>query len=102
LSEQRRVLEEIEHDCLVIALEEMRIEPSRQPGKQHVDHLFAVRPSVYVVAEKNQRPPLCLFASRHVGCDLGEQRGKQVCPAVNVADGVNKLALRQGGMIQGG
>ena len=102
LREIRRVLEEIEHDRLVIALEEMRVEPSRQPGEQEIDHLSAVRPPVDVVAEENKGPPLCSFPSRHIRSDLSEQRREQVGPAVNVANGVNKLALRQGGMIQGG
>ena len=38
LAEIRRVFEEIEHDRLVIALEEMRVESLRQPAEQHVNH----------------------------------------------------------------
>jgi hypothetical protein len=102
LGEKRRLLEEIEHDRLVIALEEMCVEPSRQPGEQEIDHLSAVRSSVDVVAEENKGPPLCPLPSRHIRSDLGQQRREQVGPAVNIANGVNKLALRQGWMIQGG
>jgi hypothetical protein len=102
MGEKRRVLEEIEHDRLVIALEEMRVEPSRQPSEQEIDYFSAVRPPVDVVAKENKRPPLCPFSSRHIRSDLGQQRREQVGPAVNIADGVNELALRQGWMIQGG
>jgi hypothetical protein len=102
LREIRRVLEEIEHDRLVIALEEMRIESLRQPGEQEIDHFSAVRPPVDIIAEKDKRPPLCTFPSRHVRRDLGQHRGEQVRPAVDVADGINELALRHGRVIQGG
>ena len=38
LAEIRGIFEEIEHDRLVIALEEMRVESLRQLAEQHVDH----------------------------------------------------------------
>ena len=94
LAEKRGIFEEIEHDRLVIALEEVRVESLRQRTEQHVDHAAAVMAAIDVVAEKNQGSPFCFFALRRIGRDLVEQQSEQVRPAVNVADGIDELALR--------
>ena len=93
--------QEIEHDRLVIALEEMGVEASRQRAKQQLHHAPAVRPAIDVVADEDEASPPHADAFRRIGRDLREQRGEQVRPAVNIADGVDKLARRQGGMVQG-
>ncbi len=86
--------EKIEHDLLVIALEEMHVESLRQLAEQHVDHAGAVMPAIDIVAEKNEGPPFCVLASLRVGRDPREQQSEQVRPPVNVADGIDELALR--------
>ena len=47
------VLEEIEHDRLMIALEKMSVEAGRQRVKQELDDTGAVWPTVDVVADKD-------------------------------------------------
>jgi hypothetical protein len=79
----------------------VHVESFRQIAEHHVDHAAAVRPAVDIVAEKNQGSVFCALASRRIGHDLPEQQGKQIRPPVNVANGVDELAPRQGMMVQG-
>ena len=85
----------------MIALEEVRVETARQAMQQHVHDAAAVRPAIDIVAEKDQRSTLGGLVSPSVRLDIFEQLGEEVRPAVNIADGVEKLSLRQRGMVQG-
>jgi hypothetical protein len=64
-------------------------------AEQTVDHLAAVGAAVDIVAEKDQGLALDLAAPLGVGLDLGEETREQIHAAVDVADSVDELALRQ-------
>ena len=67
------IIEEIEQDGLVIALEEMRLEALRQTADQHLDHAPAVRPAIDIIAEKHERALLGMAAALRIGLDPAEQ-----------------------------
>src|SRR5262245_21778357 len=55
--EMKRVVEEIEQNGLVIALEEMCVEALERAGDEVSDDAAAVRPAIDIVAEKNEGAP---------------------------------------------
>src|SRR6185437_13483211 len=93
-----RIVEEVEQDGLVIALEEMRLEALRQAAEQRLDHATAVRPAIDIVAEKHERATFGLIAVSRIGLDPAEQRFVQIAPAMNISHRVKELAFRQCGM----
>ena len=98
--EPRGIVEKVEQDRLVIALEEVCREPLRQPAQQNVDHLPALWPPIHIVAEKDERPVRCVSASRRVGRDRREEAAQQIGPSVNIADRIEQLAFGQRRMVQ--
>ena len=72
--ERPGIVEEIEQDGFVIALEEMRLEALRQAADQRLDHAAAVRPAIDIVAEKHERATFGLTAVSRIGLDPAEQR----------------------------
>src|SRR5512136_2520849 len=56
LAETGGIAQEIEHDRLVIALEEMNVKTARQRAKQQLDHAPAVWPAIDIVADEDEGP----------------------------------------------
>ena len=63
------IVEEIEQDGFVIALEEMRLEALRQAADQRLHHAATVRPAIHIVAEKHERATFGLTAVSRVDLD---------------------------------
>ena len=51
------IVEKIEQNGLVIALEEMRVETLRQVGDQPLDHASAIGAAIDIIAEEDERAP---------------------------------------------
>ena len=67
------IVEEIEQNGLVIALEEMRVETFRQVADQPLDHAPAVGAAIDIVAEEDQRAPVGMPAGPCIGLDQVEE-----------------------------
>src|SRR5262245_49061414 len=93
--EMTRVVEKIEQNGLVIALEEMRVEALERAGDEVSDDAAAVRPAIDIVAEKDEGASRRVRARMRVVLDQLKQVAQQVEPPVNIADGVEELTLRQ-------
>src|SRR5262249_50278088 len=91
----KRVVEEIEQNGLVIALEEMRVEARERAGDEVGNDAAAVRPAIDIVAEKDEGAPCRVRARMRVVLDQLKQIAQQVEPPVNISHGVEKLTFRQ-------
>src|SRR5262245_10724893 len=98
--EMKRVVEEIEQNGLVIALEEMRAEALERAGDEVRNDAAAVRPAIDIVAEKDEGTPRRVRACMRVVLDQLKQIAQQVEPPVNIADGVKELTPRQRRMVR--
>jgi hypothetical protein len=87
-----RLLEYAQHHVLMIATQKNALEPVGQAVHQYFDDTAAVRPPFDIVANEYQnragRRRLILMRG-----DPGEQRLKQIQPAVNIADVLDSDAV---------
>src|SRR5262245_61314398 len=93
--EVKRIVEEIEENGLVIALEEMPVEALERAGEKIRNDAAAVRPAIDIVAEKDEGAPARVRARMRVVLDQLKQCAQQVEPPVNIAHGIEELTLGQ-------
>lgn len=66
-------------------------------GQQQIDHVFAGVAAVDVIAKKDKPRFARGICFGVVEQYFFEKKRKQICAAVDIADGVNALAVRGGG-----